>query len=274
MEFVLPVRLGGLGNQMFQVAAALVYTKECHKQILLPDEHTNVHNHSGQNYADTIFRAIPCRVHRPIDTSAFFILLQNGFTRFPGDPGYQDWQPLPIPGNVVLNGYFQSWKALRPHEEMIRSFYQESLAMFLEPHETPLTQCVGIHIRRGDYLKPPHCDVHINLGLEYYSNALQELQKKSSQITQYHIFSDDIEWCQEQELFTTLPNVVFIDEPNECRGLARMTRCQGGFICANSTFSWWGAFLGAYAQKAPIVAPRLWTKGQEVRLCPEDWILL
>jgi hypothetical protein len=78
----------------------------------------------------------------------------------------------------------------------------------------------------------------------------------------------------QQDIFKNLPHKIFMDEPNECKSLALMTLCHGGFICANSTFSWWGAFLGAHAQRQPVIAPKDWFKDEVVQLFPKEWIVL
>jgi hypothetical protein len=135
----------------------------------------------------------------------------------------------------------------------------------------PSSNLVGIHVRRGDYLKPPHSDFMPSCSISYYEKALQQFDIKEKT---FCIFSDDLEWCKGQTVFSSLPNKLFIDEPDECKSLALMTVCHGGFICANSTFSWWGAFLGAHVKRQPVIVPLQWVKGEEVDLFPKEWIHL
>ena len=266
---VLPVRKGGLGNQMFQVAAAIVYSIETGRDILLPKELAHTHNRFKQEYADTIFRFIKTRLESVIDGNAIELLKRNGWNVHPGEPGFELWKPEKgIEGNIILHGYFQSYPPLMPHEKSIRSFFLEGL-MPLDVKK----DVVGIHVRRGDYLKPPHSEVHFIQGAEYYEAAIEAVKKKLAN-TQYHIFSDDIEWCKAQPFFSSLPGVEFVDEPDECTCLARMVECHGGFICANSTFSWWAAFLGAHSVGAPCIAPSRWFKGEDIHLFPESWTVI
>ncbi len=77
-----------------------------------------------------------------------------------------------------------------------------------------------------------------------------------------------------QDVFRNLPHKVFVDEPNELKCLALMSLCEQGFICANSTFSWWGAFLGAYEKRQPVIVPADWFKGEQLQLFPKGWIIL
>jgi hypothetical protein len=270
MSFVLPVRKGGLGNQMFQVAAALVYAKETNRRILLPKEFYNFHNPSHAEYGESIFREIIHRLDKPIDGTAISFLIQQEFTQHAGEPGFEDWTPQDISGNVLLHGYFQNYPPIGRNEESICSFYKNGLAnyrMFLADSSTR----VGIHIRRGDYLKPPYSEVLPVQPLSYYESALAHFPMDKYE---FYIFSDDLEWCKQQPLFQNLPSKVFIDEPNEVKALATMTSCQGGMICANSSFSWWGAFLGAHSVRAPVLVPSNWFRDGVGNLFPPEWIIL
>lgn len=266
MAFVLPVRKGGLGNQMFQVAAAMVYAKETNRTVLLPKEFYNKHNTQGE-YAESVFREFIHRLDKPIDGYAIQTLLQNGFVQHPGEPGFEEWKPIDSSQNILLHGYFQSYSALRAHEGLIRRVYLSGLANYRKNFVDSSSR-VGIHVRRGDYLQPPHNTAHPTQPVSYYEKALTYFPKDS----EFYIYSDDLDWCSQQEVFQNLPNKVFIDEKNEVKALANMTTCLGGFICANSTFSWWGAFLGAYAEKKPVVVPNHWFKDDVDSLFPSEWI--
>jgi hypothetical protein len=270
-EYVLPVRKGGLGNQMFQVAAAIVYQEEKHKTVLLPREFYNSHNTFNQEYADTVFSSFPNRVDIVFDQNAIDYFLQNkSFTKHSISPGFDVWTPEDISGNVLLHGYFQYYPALEKHEQTIRRIYLAGLTPFVSSYKAS-EELVGIHIRRGDYMKHPYADYLPTQPTSYYEKALEYFDKDNQT---FYIFSDDLEWCMNQDVFRNLPHKVFLDEPNECKCLALMTLCQGGFICANSTFSWWGAFLGAYAQRNPVIVPMNWFKGELVQLFPKGWVIL
>jgi hypothetical protein len=268
-DFVLPVRKGGLGNQMFQVAAAIVYQEEKRKTVLLPREFYNHHNTSKQEYADTVFSQFPNRTNVSFDQGMIDKFLSWSFTQHSTTPGFEPWTPEDISGNVLLHGYFQFYPALEPHEQVIRKLFKQGLSYLIPKGATK--DFVGIHIRRGDYLHPPYSSVLPTQPLLYYEKALAYFDKDT---TTFCIFSDDLEWCMKQEIFRTLPHTIFMDEPNECKCLALMTLCERGFICANSTFSWWGAFLGAYAHRNPVIVPADWFKGEQVQLFPNEWTVL
>jgi hypothetical protein len=269
VEFVLPVRKGGLGNQMFQIAAAIVYQQEKGKTVLLPKEFYNHHNTKKQEYADTVFSTFPNRTDISLDQSMIDKFLSWSFTQHSTTPGFEPWTPEHISGNVLLHGYFQYYPTLEAHEHVIRETYLKGLKPLMPRHVS--NDLVGIHIRRGDYLNPPYSDVLPTQPLSYYEKGLTMFDKEK---TTFCIFSDDLEWCMNQELFRSLPHTLFIDEPDECKTLALMAMCHSGFICANSTFSWWGAFLGAHAQRQCVVVPANWFKGEDVHLFPKEWIVL
>jgi hypothetical protein len=261
-EFVLPVRKGGLGNQLFQVAAAIVYAEETQRNILIPLEQSQIHN-TGIEYADTIFKDFP-RIDRVVDGTAIEQLKAAGFSIHPGEPGFEPWSIENLQGNILLHGYFQYYPPIGKHEELIRKTFLSGLSSTLNK------SWVGIHVRRGDFLKPPFSDVHYVQTETYYRAALEKFKDKE---IEFKIFSDDLEWCKSQLFFQDLEKKEFVEETNEIRALSLMASCSGGFICANSTFSWWGAFLGAYKYRSPICVPNEWMRGFDTReLFPREWI--
>ena len=255
---------------MFQVAAALAYAKTTNKTVLLPKEFYNSHNSTKADYSESIFREFIHRIEKPIDGFAIQQLLQNGFSLYPGEPGFEDWMPLDISGNILLHGYFQNYPPLEPYEDTIRIVYLHGLANYKALFQDSTTR-IGLHVRRGDYLSPPHSDVLPAQSIDYYEEALKRFDTTTAEV---YIFSDDLDWCKQQPLFQDLPKKVFVEERHEVKSLAIMTTCGGGFICANSTFSWWGAFLGAYALRTPVIVPKNWCKGGVGNLFPREWVQL
>jgi hypothetical protein len=116
--------------------------------------------------------------------------------------------------------------------------------------------------------------MHFLQPIEYYEKALNIIRTKIT-IKKIYIISDDIEYCKEQEFFKTLVEDTCIwENSNEIDTFALMTICNGGAICANSTYSWWGAFLGAYAIKSPVIVPKKWYVNEPVSLFPNEWIVV
>jgi hypothetical protein len=268
-EYVLPVRKGGLGNQMFQVAAAIVYQEEKGKTVLIPREFYNSHNTQKQEYADTVFSSFPNRTNVSLDQDMIDKFLSWSFRQHSISPGFDAWAPEDISGNVLLHGYFQYYPSLEPHEKIIRETFLKGLRPLVSLR--PSKDLVGIHIRRGDYMNYPHSEWLFTQPIAYYEKALDFFDKDSKT---FCIFSDDLEWCMVQDVFKRLPHKIYMDERDECKSLALMTLCHGGFICANSTFSWWGAFLGAHDVREPVIVPMNWFKDELVRLFPKGWVIL
>jgi hypothetical protein len=162
---------------------------------------------------------------------------------------------------------------LEPYEEELRAAVMKGLEQIhadLEP-QFNLDGAAFLHIRRGDYVDIPH--IHYNQPLSYYEKALRFLPNSVKQIL---IFSDDIEWVKQQPLFQDSSTFQFVPADfDEIQSLALMSLCTEGAICANSTFSWWGAFLGAHAKRSPVVVPSRWISDPPiVSLFPENWTVI
>jgi hypothetical protein len=120
---------------------------------------------------------------------------------------------------------------------------------------------VAIHVRRGDYVGN---SFYVDLSkTNYYKDAMALFPGKS-----FMVFSDDIEWCKKQDVFK---GCSFSERHDEVRDLNIMAACKG-IIMANSSYSWWAAYLSK-AEK--IIAPKAWyTDGVERTVCPKEWIKL
>ena len=266
MKVVFPVRKGGLGNQMFQVAAALIVHKEEGHTVVLPEEMPHVHNRFHQDYRKTIFKGLDHTVNFHLNSFAIQRLEQEGFLTYPGEPGFESWSPSNSPDKLILHGYFQYYPVLQTHKQFLQDFFLKNLEIAKgEP------SVVGIHVRRGDFVQ--FSDVHYLQSPLYYRQAIYEIEKQVVN-PRYRIFSDDIPWCKNQRIFQQLGNLEFIEEVNEIECFKKMIECEGGFICANSTYSWWAAFLGAYRQNSPVIVPKNWMKQYSGSLFPPEWIIL
>jgi len=140
-------------------------------------------------------------------------------------------------------------------EEYFKHYSMEIKAMF-GAGISSIDQ-VSIHIRRGDYVNNPfYVDLMEN---GYYDRAMAEFPDAD-----FLVFSDDIEWCKKQEIFAECE---FSEGKTEIEDMNLMASCNGHII-ANSSFSWWAAYLG----KGKVVAPLDWyTDKKERTSCPETW---
>lgn len=173
------------------------------------------------------------------------------------------------PNDVSLFGFFQSEKYFKHIEESIKEDFTfrehilEPCKEIAEGFENP----VSLHVRRTDYLT--NNANHHNLDLSYYEEALKHFDDR-----QVIVFSDDPEWCKEQSLFSDDRFLVSESEDNKI-DLCLMTFCTSHII-ANSSFSWWGAWL-ANSQK--VIAPSKWfgpnNSDKETKdLIPETWTII
>lgn len=132
------------------------------------------------------------------------------------------------------------------------------------------TVSVSIHVRRGDYVNHPK---YKNIcTAEYYQKAIQYLNSQFGELRCF-VFSNDIPWCQEN---LDIPNAMYIDHnsgADSYKDMQLMGYCQHHII-ANSSFSWWGAYLSE--KKGITIAPKKWKNNMEGSrdLIPSHWIQL
>ena len=135
------------------------------------------------------------------------------------------------------------------------------------------TESVSLHVRRGDYVQNAHTNsVHGTCSLEYYRNAIAHMQRQV-QAPIFYIFSDDIQWCKDN--LTFIDNVFFVDDTTSAiDDLMLMKQCKANII-ANSTFSWWGAWLNISQDFQ--VAPVNWFIAEDrssKEIYPTSWFVL
>lgn len=193
-----------------------------------------------------------------------------------------DFDPeiLQISSGAYLSGYWQSEKYFKDIEEVIRKEFavitppdSENIKIADEIRET---EAVCIHVRRGDYVSDPKANRLIGLcSLDYYHRSIDYIMSKVEK-PHFYIFSDDPNWSQ-QHITIDAPTTYIRNNSSDrnYEDLRLMTYCRH-FIIANSSFSWWGAWLSSNRQKI-VVAPAQWFNGvrynDDDRL-PKEWIRL
>jgi len=255
-------RLGRLGNQMFQYAALRGIANKQGVNYCLPLYQEAVDDGTGNMLKTELFNCFAMESvtqlniqnidkDRPILSEGSFHFNEGMFSNS------FDW--------VSLWGFFQSEKYFKHIEETIRkdfTFKDEILEPCEEMIENISDKVVGLHIRRKDYLINPN---HFFVGMEYYEEALS----KFSDDTEVIVFSDDPQWCMEQELFAD-DRFMVSENDNGYVDMCLMSMCSD-FIIANSSFSWWAAWL---ANKGRVIAPKKWFPNDDksiVDLYPETW---
>lgn len=182
-----------------------------------------------------------------------------------------------LTGNIVLDGYWQSYKYFEPYMETIRRTF--AFPKDIKPANQAIlakmkaSDSVLLHVRRGDYNTKRGREFHGLVSIEYYEKAIKDITKKIKQPT-FFIFSDEIDWCK-KHLKTDYPTE-YIDSNGPNNGVEDMQLMSGckHAIIANSSFSWWSAWLNTSANKI-IYAPVAWFKGAEHEIddrLPPSWI--
>lgn len=170
--------------------------------------------------------------------------------------------------NFGLSGYWQSPKYWEEFESEVRRLlaFHPNLMLRVQSSYPILENETCISVRRGDYIGNPN---YVNITLDHYYHPA--IFKIGTEVP-YLIFSDDIEWCK--QAFAGLSNVRFIEDLSDIESLARMSLCRN-FITANSTYSWWGAYLSA--TNGRIIRPAQYYAGELLKKCdirdlyPENW---
>ena len=239
---------GHLGNQLFQFSLLYSYSKVKNKNIKFLNDNKN----------SMLFKCfdIKCDINF-LDN----IIINSTYTERKFSYDSEVWNK-----NVDnFIGYFQSEKYFKNNEELKNIFSFKTKSDALNDH-------VFIHVRRGDYLKYPN--IHPVCSEDYYSNSIDLIKNKYGSSVKFTVFSDNIIETQTYNCFKQ--NNIEFSNDSSFISLYKMTTCMSGII-ANSSFSWWGAWLMVNINKT-IIAPKNWfgssgPKDTQDLYC-SDWIVL
>lgn len=239
-------KLGRLGNQLFQIASTIGISKK------------NAQEPGFNKFDYGKFFSLNLSGNH----NSYNIVKENNFH-------FEEYNLKT--GNYELHGYFQSQKYWTGIEYAIKQLFTFNSDFKTETNKKLSfigKQSIAIHIRRGDYVGN---QAHHNLPIKYYLSALEKIPNWAT----YNLvfFSDDIEFCKWH--FDCLPNAIFSEGLTDIEDLYAMTLCDH-FIIANSSFSWWGAYLGE-KQTSIVIRPKNHFSGTLLRhdikdLYPEKWI--
>lgn len=239
--------LGGLGNEMFQISTLYALAKDRNQNFCISNKTSTITHRSDEDeWFKTIFRKIPQVSSRPREID--YIFRENGMSI----------QSFPLRQNMEIFGYFQSDNYFSKYKnEIVELFLDYKNDLNLKEFDKPT---IGIHIRRGDYVKLQHA--HVVLPVSYYNNALNLMAQKlgfenvqqMNETYTFVIFSDDIDWCK--KAFFNNKNVKYMEGNKAVVDLYYMNMCDHN-IMANSTFSYWGTYLRDNTDRI-IIAPKNW----------------
>jgi hypothetical protein len=277
---------GGLGNQLFQYAAGKSLAILRNTQLSLDTsyfEEDGLRNFELHSFNIDLKIADPNLIENFIARSVAGKirdrLLPIQFKKVYKEPSFHfDKNFFNAPSDVYLKGYWQSEKYFSPVKEIIKTDLRikpgiiEKVKLF--GNEVANSTSVAVHIRRADYAKDVQKEYHGILEKDYYENAIQRVSKKTKD-ARFYFFSDSINWVKEN---LVIPDAVYVSGEitnNHFEDLYLMSQCNHNII-ANSSFSWWGAWLNSHPGKI-VIAPKNWfNKGPKdtYDLYPEDWIIL
>jgi hypothetical protein len=278
---------GGLGNQMFQYAAGRSLALR-HATGLELDTSELAAAGTPRAYALGAF-ALPVRVVdgvRSIDPRVSAPLRAAVATHaraLLGAPvrihqkGFELQERFfAAPRRTHLVGFWQSEAYFADHADQIRRDFAPAGSLPTEADELVAevdgAGTVAVHVRRGDYAADPATRAfHGLLAPGYYANAVAEVARRA-QVARAFVFSDDPAWCRRHLSLPVEATVVEGDWPDWV-DLVLMSRCAHHVI-ANSSFSWWGAWLGPAG--GVVIAPSSWTRGggDDSAVVPQRWIRL
>ncbi|MDR3606939.1 MAG: alpha-1,2-fucosyltransferase [Oligoflexia bacterium] len=275
--------VGGLGNQLFQYAFGRALSIRQRSTLFLDCtafETYKVHDYALDHFniqAESATQEQIKKLTKPASQFFFF----NRTPKIYKEPHFHySEKHLQIKGSIYLEGYWQSEKYFEGIAEQLR----EDLRIISQPDENNEgalkkireTNSVSIHIRRGDYVSNAAAtQVHGILDLDYYRKSIDFIYGKFSSPS-FFVFSDDPEWVRNN--LKIEGNATYVNHNPPQKGyedLRLMSSCKHHII-ANSTFSWWGAWLNPLRSKT-VIAPRNWFRTNDLDpedLIPINWIRL
>ena len=287
--------MGGLGNQLFQYAAGLSLAIH-HQQGLKLDRSFLDEVQDDPNFTQRVYEldcfgingpfASPREVARFIKPRSFIPKVSFKIKQLIDKQEYKQekshaFDPAFFSGNssVYLDGYWQSEHYFKAIATELRSHLtfkaplssgNQSLANRIKE-----VNAVSLHVRRGDYVTNAHTNTHHGTcDLSYYEAAIAHIHTLVENPV-FFVFSDDPQWAEKN---LKLQGATFIQHntgKNSYIDMQLMSYCQHHII-ANSSFSWWGAWLNPSIHKA-VIAPQKWFNAAHLAthdLIPETWIKL
>lgn len=294
--FVIKLR-GGLGNQMFQYALAKSLMLSTGQQVFLDASFSHYSSETKRSYVIDCFRLdqkiqfidtahLPWVLRDPATDllKKIFIKLRlrQLFTK--------DWRYVlemtngynseikAMSGSIYLEGYWQTEAYFQDYRQSISadfSLVNTSPGFVRLADNIKASPAISLHVRRGDYATSPSVQAQHNLcSLEYYQQAIKLIKAKVSQ-PKFFVFSDDPDWALANlPLATHELELVYDHGLTDPEELISMSYCQHHII-ANSSFSWWGAWLNQKTNKI-VIAPKQWFRHgpAPLDLIPSSWLTI
>jgi len=285
--------IGGLGNQMFQYAFGYTVSKEKNAVLKLDISgfasyglrayQLNLYNLSSILASDDEIQNLKGRKENLFakiirKTKKKPVSFKNTYYK---EPHFNfDENVFKLKGDFYFEGYWQSEKYFQNYRKELLEIFSLKNELHIQSKRYQQSICttnsVSLHIRRGDYVTNlPTNTFHGTCDLSYYQKAVELMEKKINK-PHFFIFSDDLDWAKDNLDFIDQITFVELDkEVPDHEEMYLMSQCKHNII-ANSSFSWWGAWLNKNPNKI-VIAPIKWFNDLSIDtndLIPEDWIRL
>jgi hypothetical protein len=290
-KYIITQFTGGLGNQLFQYAIARAIAKK--SGLILKLDTSFFSDYKWHVYSLNPFNII----HDYIDEEELKEFLQHresylqklkrkiGF-KYSLPEIYEEKTPnfdknvLEINKSTYLKGYWQTEKYFKEIESDIKSDFSIKIPATAEnvmlKANIDANNSVSLHVRRGNYVtEKVFNEFHGTCSLDYYKKAIEYIGTKVAN-PRFYVFSNDIPWCRKElQIDADFYFVDINDDKTDYEDLRLLQSCQHHII-ANSTFSWWGAWLCENPDKI-VIAPKQWFADEAMNaltgdLIPEGWI--
>ena len=251
--------LGGLGNQLFQISAGYAHAKRMNSKFAINYGLNHVGFGQGyhpEKYRDSVYKNIPTT-----DQEILLVYREKEFK----------YNPITTIDNLCLHGYFQSERYFEEYKQEIKRLFcfEFEAKEKIKKQLSSIKKKVGVHIRLGDYLNKEHDGIFHKINYPAY------LEKAMSYFDADHkflIFSDDFESLKK---LIDLKKFINLNTSNEVEDMYSLSQCDS-VIMSNSSFSWWGTWLGKKKEK--IISPDQWF-GPRIQKDYEDrfnkkWIII
>ena len=285
--------IGGLGNQMFQYAFGYAISKRLKQELKF--DISGFANYPLRTYElelfnlDVTFASNEEIKNLKYQQENIFLLLTKKFLRKPRQVSSNyykektfayDESVCNVQGDIYFDGYWQSQKYFEDHRAQLLEFFtlKNPLHEITKKYELKInnSDSVSLHVRRGDYVTDSKTNsVHGTCNLTFYKDSILKMKSLIND-PKFFIFSDDLSWVKENFEFLAEKELVeFPKEIPDHEEMYLMSQCKHNII-ANSSFSWWGAWLNQNPNKI-VIAPKKWFTDQTINttdLIPTTWIRL
>lgn len=274
MKYIIIQPVGGLGNQLFQIANAYQLSIEFNRRLLICDQNGS----SRGVYWNNVLRYFS----RHLISKTQFLELKKKSAVYNWASRRFEYKKIvldPRHDCYCIDGYYQSYKYfdLNAFERLLQFEHNSS-----NSNKTIEPDGIALHIRRTDYLSK---NFHKPLALDYYYNAVERIitdrgsKAPSRNPIHLYIFSDDIEWCKQNFAYSNTDHkcvTQYVTLESELEELYMMSRFST-IVIANSSFSWWAAYLNNTSNQKEVYCPKHWfVNGCHLNtkdMRPPNWVI-